>query len=323
METKIQRMRTQDEQNNEIYVKRDDLLPFSMGGNKVRIAAAFLEDMRQTGCDAMIIYGSRHSNLCRVLSNLCFQNEVKCVMICSHEEAEDDEITNNTRLIDWTGTQIVHCGKQDIAQTVERVTDDLRAQGYRPYYIYGDKFGQGNEGTAAAAYAEAYSEIIAYEREQGEEFDYLFCPSGTGATQSGLICGHLLAKDRKKIMGIMISSREKERAFRVIGQGVKSYFAKTGQALPEGFEKEIILLDAYRQGGYGIYDDRIRECIRREYCRNGLPLDPVYTAKAWWGMQEYLRENRISGKRILFLHTGGTPLFYDYLIKEGTKEKRC
>ncbi len=321
--TMIQKMRTRGDQENEIYIKRDDLLPFSMGGNKVRIADAFLNDMRKSGCDAMILYGSRHSNLCRVLSNLCFQNSVKCVMICSHEEEEDDEATNNTHLIGWTGTETVHCGKKDIAQTVDRVTEDLRAQGYRPYYIYGDRYGQGNEGTAAMAYAEAYREITAFEREQGWEFDYIFCPSGTGATQSGLICGHLLAGDRAKILGIMISSREKERAFRVISQGVRGYFAKTGQALPENFEDEIVLLDGYRQGGYGVYDDRIRACIRREYCLNGLPLDPIYTAKAYWGMQEYLREERISGKRILFLHTGGTPLFYDFLAKEGTKEEKC
>ena len=31
----------QDEQRNRIFIKRDDLLPDSLGGNKVRIAEAF------------------------------------------------------------------------------------------------------------------------------------------------------------------------------------------------------------------------------------------------------------------------------------------
>ena len=98
--------------------------------------------------------------------------------------------------------------------------EELRAQGKHPYYIYGDKTGRGNEGTAASAYAEAYAEIREFEKKQGWEFDYVFCPSGTGATQSGLICGHLLAGDRKKIIGILISSRETKRAVSVISDGL-------------------------------------------------------------------------------------------------------
>ena len=41
MVTEIQRLKTEAGDRNEIYIKRDDLLPFSMGGNKVRIAEAF------------------------------------------------------------------------------------------------------------------------------------------------------------------------------------------------------------------------------------------------------------------------------------------
>ena len=78
-------------------------------------------------------------------------------MICSHEEQEDGAATNNTHLIDWTRTRIVHCEKTAIADSVERVMEELCARGRRPYYIYGDKYGCGNEGTAASAYAKAYS----------------------------------------------------------------------------------------------------------------------------------------------------------------------
>ena len=48
---------------------------------------------------------------------------------------------------------------------------------------------------------------------------------------------------------------------------------------------------------------------------NSLPLDPIYTGKAFWGMQEYLKTAGITDSRILFLHTGGTPLFFDYVSK--------
>ena len=86
--TVIQKLKLDAGSGNEIYVKRDDLLPFSIGGNKVRISEAFYADMQAKGCDTMIIYGSRHSNLCRVLSNLCCSRGTDCVMICSHEADE-------------------------------------------------------------------------------------------------------------------------------------------------------------------------------------------------------------------------------------------
>lgn len=313
MDTVIQCLQTEENDGNRFYMKRDDLLPFSMGGNKVRIAEAFFQDMKKKGCNSMIIYGSRHSNLCRVLSNLCCSRDVECTMICSHDENDDGAATNNTYLIEWAGANVVHCAKSEIAATVERVMNEIRSRGSAPYYIYGDKFGKGNEGTATAAYAQAYEEITRFEQSRGWEFDYIFCPCGTGATHSGLVSGHLLAKDQKKVLGVMISSRETERAYEVAEEGIRDYFEKNGLELPEDFRQEIVLLDQYRLGGYGQYDERIKELIRREYRLNGLPLDPIYTAKAFWGMKEYIKEQGIRDSRILFLHTGGAPLFYDAL----------
>ena len=159
----------------------------------------------------------------------------------------------------------------------------------------------------------------------GVAFDYIFCPSGTGATQTGLTCGHLLAGDRKKIMGVMISSRETERAYQVIEEGIQTYFAEhpeVREQMPEDLSGEIHLLDAYRQEGYGKYDARVEACIRQQYLANGIPLDPIYTAKAFWGMAEYVRDAGIHDSRILFLHTGGTPLFFDYVSNSSEQQQK-
>ena len=98
----------------------------------MRISEAFYADMQAKGCDTMIIYGSRHSNLCRVLSNLCCSRGTDCVMICSHEADEEAAATNNTALIEWAGAQVVNCGKQEIAQTVERVMSEIEERGGKP-----------------------------------------------------------------------------------------------------------------------------------------------------------------------------------------------
>ena len=61
---------------NAFYLMREDLLPFSFGGNKVRIAQSYLEDMECRGCDYLLAYGNSRSNLCRVLANLCRSREI-------------------------------------------------------------------------------------------------------------------------------------------------------------------------------------------------------------------------------------------------------
>lgn len=42
-------------------------------------------------------------------------------------------------------------------------------------------------------------------------------------------------------------------------------------------------------------------------------MDSVYTAKAYEGMKKYLDDKDIKNSDILFIHTGGTPLFFDDL----------
>jgi D-cysteine desulfhydrase len=42
-------------------------------------------------------------------------------------------------------------------------------------------------------------------------------------------------------------------------------------------------------------------------------MDPTYTGKAFAGMIRYLADQKIRGENILFLHTGGLPLFFDHL----------
>ena len=283
IQTPIQKLEFPNDRNVRLYCKREDLLPFSLGGNKVRIGRAFFQDMQEKNKDCMIIYGNSRSNLCRVLANLCCAEKIPCYMICSSEENEEHPIeTNNSRLMKWLGAEVIPCRKTEIAQTVEQTMNRLTEEGYHPYYIFGDKFGTGNEGTPVQAYVDGYREILAWEKEQNISFSHIFAASGTGSTQCG----------------------------------ISDYFAKNHLVLPEGWESELHLEMGYRQGGYGQYDERILQVIREEFCRNGLPLDPTYTGKAFWGMKQYIEEHQLQDCDVLFIHTGGTPLFYDCILND-------
>lgn len=298
---------------NRLYVMREDLLPFGLGGNKVRIANEFFEDMKAKGCDTMVAYGNVRSNLCRVIANQCCKEKIPCYIICSMEADDEVKETSNSQLMKLLDANLVFCEKNKIAETVEQLMEQLKNEGRNPYYIYGNKYGTGNEGTAARAYAKVAELICSYEREQGCSFDYVFHASGTGATQSGLTCGMLVQNRDVKVMGVLISSRDYQRAWSIIKDGMESWFTDQKIKWEESYASSIHLLDAYKKGGYGMYDEEIVTCIQQAFANNSLPLDPVYTGKAYWGMMQYIMEQGIKGKTILFIHTGGSPLFYDAL----------
>ncbi len=313
-ETPVQKLRIGDGQNT-FYMKRDDLLPFSFGGNKVRFARKYVENMQADGYDSMVIYGNYHSNLCRILASLCNELSMPCYMIHNTEDIRESKETGNSRIIRRMNVHEIPCEKKGIADAVRHAMSELTEKGFRPYYIYGNEFGQGNEWPPMKAYEKAYEEILSWEKNSGTKLDYIFLASSTNATQSGLMAGKFKNGSDCNIVGISVSRNEK-RGKEVIRNNLIEYADRFSRELPYGWEKEIFFTDGYMEGGYGAWSDQVAETIRKVYETDGVYLDMTYTGKAFHGMMNYIRENNIRGKNILFLHTGGLPLFFDFLEDE-------
>ncbi len=292
--------------NNNIFIKRDDLLGFSFGGNKVRIAQEFFKDMRKKGADCIIGYGSSRSNLCRAIANMSYSKGIPCHIVSPFEEDGTHIKSNNSDLVERCNVILHYCKKQNVAETVENVINECKAQGLNPYYINGDKYGNGNERVPLYAYERAYAKIKEQAEEEQISFDYIFLPTGTGMTQSGLLLGLQNAGGIEKIVGISIA-RDAQKEKQIIKKFLKS------AGVNQFDDKHIVITDKYLCGGYGKYNDSIEKTIFDIYKKYGIPLDPTYTGKAFSGMLEFLKENNIENKNILFIHTGGTPLFFDFL----------
>ena len=78
-------------------------------------------------------------------------------------------------------------------------------------------------------------------------------------------------------------------------------------------DDEIVLLDDWHAGTYGIPDaktiDAIRLCARLE----GMLTDPVYEGKSMAALIDLVRDGRIaSGSRVLYAHLGGQPALNAY-----------
>lgn len=286
--------------DNHLWIKREDLIPFSFGGNKARKAELFFREIDRGGFDSVVTYGSGSSNHCRVVANLCCQRGLKCYIISPLEASEP---TFNSRMTELFGASVTVVPVSQVHDTIERKLQELKSYGALPYFIEGG--GHGNIGTES--YVRCYEEICRQEEELKVRFNYIFFASGTGTTQAGLVCGQLLRGDERHIVGISIA-RKNPRGRDIVLESIRTYL---GDRIPEEKIREVtVFTDAYT-GGYGENDPGVKETILFVMRQYGIPLDATYTGKAFAGMTDYMKD--LKGENILFIHTGGTPLFFDTL----------
>lgn len=294
-----------NESGNQLFVKREDFIPFSFGGNKARKAILFFAQLEENGHDCVVTYGSSSSNHCRVICNMAARKGMQSYIISPQEAAEP---TFNSQMLQQFGAKVTVVPVDDVAKTIDATLAHLRSQGKNPYFIAGG--GHGDIGTQA--FVECYDEILQYEKEHNLHFDYIFHATGTGTTQAGLVCGQLMNGDSRTIVGISIA-RRLPRGRQVVLDSICSYLqAKGFPVAQDKIEASTVFDDAYIGAGYG--DANCGKVIDYALEKYGLPLDATYTGKAFMGMQAYLQS--LSGKNVLFIHTGGTPLFFDYLKNE-------
>lgn len=316
---------------NEIYIKRDDFVPFSFGGNKARKAAYFYQEIKEQQPDVVMTYGSEASNHCRIIANLAAALGIPCHIISaeSSDHAGESPLFNR-QLVMRFGASVETVPVEQVHDTIERRMQDVRDAGKTPYFIQGG--GHGNAGTQS--YVDAFYEIRRQEEEMGLQFSHIFHASGTGSTQAGLICGKELSGSSDRIVGISIA-RTCPRGKDVVRESILDYYRMLGGGVrddapawtkqvmhsftdhPENLfrEEDLIFEDGYRLGGYGSSTEKELECIERVMEQDGIPMDTTYVGKAFFGMLEYLKEHNIRGEKLLFIHTGGTPLYFDALQK--------
>ena len=289
-----------------LYIKREDLIPISFGGNKARKSIYFFNIIEKNNYNAVVTYGSSSSNHCRIVANLCASKNIPCYIISPLESSEE---TFNSKMMKLFGANITTVQTNIVKEMIEQQLSYLKNKGYNPYFIPGG--GHGNLGTQA--YIDCYNEIKKYEKENNINFDYIFFASGTGTTHSGLVCGNYLNSDSKKIVGISIA-RKNPRGKQVVLESIYEYLDyKKVKYKKEEIEKKTILDDSYIGEGYGTYNKEIDNTIKKVLIEYGIPLDSTYTGKAFYGMQKYIEKKNIKDKKILFIHTGSTPLFFNNL----------
>ena len=109
-----------------------------------------------------------------------------------------------------------------------------------------------------------------------------------------------------RILGISIA-RDAQNARAHIATYANAWLG--GQTLEES---RIDVADDFRLQ-YGVYGEDVQQTIREMMLLHGVPMDGTYTAKAFTGLKAIARRENWHNQRVLFIHTGGTPLYFDFL----------
>lgn len=131
--------RFSDYLGREIFIKRDDVTPMAMGGNKLRKLEFLAADALREGADTLITAGAIQSNHVRQTAAVAAKLGLHCVALLENpiSTTAENYLTNGNRLLlDLFNTQIEMCDAlTDPNAQLEELATRVEAQGFRPYVI--------------------------------------------------------------------------------------------------------------------------------------------------------------------------------------------
>lgn len=299
--------RLSDHLGREIFIKRDDVTPLAMGGNKLRKLEFLAADALREGADTLITAGAIQSNHVRQTAAVAAKLGLHCVALLENPigtHAENYLTNGNRLLLDLFNTQVEMCDAltQPNVQ-LEELATRIEAQGYRPYVI---PVG-GSNALGALGYVESALEI-AQQCEGAVELSSVVVASGSAGTHAGLAVGLEQLMPGAELIGVTVSRKVADQLPKVVA---------LQQAVANSLELQatagIQLWDDYFAPGYGTPNDEGMEAVKLLAQLEGILLDPVYTGKAMAGLIDGINQKRFKDEGpILFIHTGGAPALFAY-----------
>ncbi len=295
-----------------IYIKRDDLLGLSAGGNKTRKLEFLVADALAHGADTLITCGAVQSNHCRLTLAAAVKEGLKCRLVLEERvpNSYKPDASGNIFLFRLLGVEKIKVvpGGSDMLKEMGTVADEVAAEGRKPYVIPGG----GSNPIGATGYVACAEEILHQAFEQGVNLDRVICASGSAGTHAGLVTGFHGNNSNIPVVGIDVS-RPKELQEKLVYDLVQKTAVHVG-IRAEIPRDAVLCFGDYVGRGYSIPTPEMAAAVRLLARTEGILLDPVYTGKAMAGLIDLARKGFFKkNENILFVHTGGSPALYAYM----------
>ena len=293
-----------------LWVKREDCTGVGFGGNKLRKLDYVLHEAIAAGADTLVSGGVVQSNSQRQVAAAAARLGLACHLAVYQGRlappTPDYNVSGNALLnrlfgatlhdVPWTG---------DRTRAIEKLADDLKAQGRKPFVVpYGVSNARG-----AIAYATTMLEIAHQCNALGFVPDAVVHCSGSAGTQAGLVLGAAMCLPATRIVGIDIDA-EPER----VRADVIRYGHAAGDLLDVPFpEANVDVVAGHAGPAYGVPHQATIDAIKLAGRLEAFVLDPVYSGKGLAGLIALIAEGRWTpDQNVIFLHTGGAPALFAY-----------
>jgi D-cysteine desulfhydrase len=290
----------------EMWLKDDGTCGSIYGGNKVRKLEWILPDVRARGRRTIMTVGALATNHGLATALYAREQGIRCV-IALVDQPLDDDVRRKLERIKRSGAKLyfTHGTYRTYAAApwIMLRNADLRRLRL-PYFL---KVG-GSSPLGCLGFVEAALELGEQVR-AGElpEPSHVVVALGSGGTAAGLVAGLRLAGLRTRVTGVVVNDRTPVDApvvARLAGRAL-DLLRSRGASLPRlEIESRDLDSDASWLGdGYGhrtAEAERARELAAE---REGLALDPVYTAKAFAGLLALHSRGAFGEGPVLYWHT--------------------
>ncbi|ROR14614.1 D-cysteine desulfhydrase [Erwinia sp. JUb26] len=299
--------RLSDYLGRDIFIKRDDVTPVALGGNKLRKLEFLAADALRNGADVLVTAGAIQSNHVRQTAAVAAKMGLKCVALLENPtgtRAENYLSNGNRLLLELMNTEVVPVDAlHDPDAQLEEQATLLEAQGFRPYSI---PVG-GSSALGALGYVECAQEI-AHQSEGVVDFAAVVVASGSAGTHAGLAVGLEQLLPDTELVGVTVSRKVTAQLPKV-----ELLRQQVAQSLELNSSAAITLWDDYFAPQYGVPNEEGMEAVKLLARLEGIFLDPVYTGKAMAGLIDGIAQNRFRREGpIVFVHTGGAPALFAY-----------
>lgn len=291
----------------DVWIKRDDLTGFAMGGNKGRKLEYLMAEALAAGADTIVTCGAAQSNFVRQLGAACSMLGFRCLAAVMNlpYAAEHGRPTEAGQAMADEGNVVLDrilgvamvVFPDDDWEVLYAHAEELAANAEKSgAIVYRIPIG-GSSPLGAFSFVEAAKEI-------GGGFDSVVCPSSSGSTHAGLSWAfhgtdtavHGIACDPEpEIMDDLLR----------LTDGLDTLTGAPKRLTAADFHFHL----AYSGRAYGIASEDGLRMIEYLARREGIFLDPVYSAKAFAGFHDLARRGLLKGK-VLFWHTGGIPTLF-------------
>lgn len=289
-----------------IWMKRDDMTGSAVSGNKIRKLEFTLAKAIEDGCNTIITCGGVQSNHCRTTALLCAQLGLKCHLIL--RGAADSDADGNLLLDQLAGAEISFYSNAEY----QRRGEDIYQHWIDHYAKQGDKAFAvpvgASDGNGLWGYIAACKELRADFKGAGITPRHIVAATGSGGTQAGLVAGNALHDLGASVWGFNVCDDEAYFLAKV-RDDLRQWRHWYTEFIDASFDIEslsINVIDGYVGAGYAQASQEIFETIQLVAKLEGVILDPVYTAKAMYGMIDQIHQGRFDDSEdIVFIHTGG------------------